>query len=566
MDRRARHLLAYLDRDIHLGADVSSGEEVYLPLEDMKKTSTHIVGAAGYGKSFCLRNLIRHFIRYRQPFALIDPHRELYEFALCALRRSSMSLNDVVLLDPGDQQYSLAFNPLCSGVDDPADASSLVLESVLKAWGAKSFDETPRLEGILRATFRLLAENQLSLLEAPDVLNVDNGELRRVLRDRLSDDWTREDLEELERWPRSEKLAMFESSRNRLRRFLQSATVQRMLGQRNAAINLRHSIDGGQILLANVGNTNSPETTRLLGALLLNGIYHAAKRRDSRRRRDFFVIVDECGQFATRDLANSLDELRKFGVHFILAHQRLSQLEREDADILSALMTNAKIKMVFGGLERREAERVGPELFTGSVRGDAVKHVTFATKFRPVDDVHEIETETWSDSEGEGEASGTSESRGTSGTWSDGDEPVRSEGDGTSSSRTSQRSQTRGGSRSIVPVTRHEEFQEETGRTYWSIDEQWEGVFARVHGLSPREAFVRVRNGPVFHITTAEVRDRLQRPEIERFVRKVLTGHPNVRSTAEALREIDERRQRLLGSVQESERRRRPADVKTFRS
>src|SRR5437660_569229 len=107
----------------------------------------------------------------------------------------------------------------------------------------------------------------------------------------------------------------------------------------------------------------APEPQRLIGALLVNGLFHAAKQRDSRRRRDWFLICDEFGEFATTDFANSLDQLRKFGVHLVLAHQRLRQLEREDADVLSAVMTNAKVKIVFGGLERPEAERMARELF-----------------------------------------------------------------------------------------------------------------------------------------------------------------------------------------------------------
>jgi hypothetical protein len=312
----------------------------------------------------------------------------------------------------------------------------------------------------------------------------------------VSDHWFRQDWEDFEKVPRVEKIALIESSQNRLRRFLQSDAIRRMLGQRHHSLDLPRLMDGGGILLANVGNTNAPETGRLLGALVVNAIYHAAKQRGTKNRKHFFLIVDECGQFATADIANSLDELRKNSVHLVLAHQRLRQLEREDSEVLSAVMTNAKIKVVFGGLERPEAERMAKELFTGTVDGDGVKHVAVQTKFRPVFDTFEVETETWSDSDSTSESSteteSDSESEGSS--MADSylvdqnldtldDDDIRQRVLGGSLSRSTSRStsqasssttaSSRGGSRSVVPITRHEEFREETGRTFYSLEKAW---------------------------------------------------------------------------------------------
>ena len=582
-------LAADLQRQIHIGVG-ADGRDVYLPLAELKKTSTHVVGAAGYGKSYFLRNLIRHFVRYGQPFGLIDPHRELYDYAVSAIRRSAVLREKVTLLDPGEEQYSLGFNPLACGVADPGEASSLVLEAVLKAWGASSFDQTPRMEGLLRGVFRLLVENQLTLLEGPEILDIDNGPLRRVLRDRVSDPWVRQDWEEFEKWPRAEKIALVESSKNRLRRFLQSEAIRRMLGQRHCPIDMQQIMDSGGILLANVGNTRTPEVKRLLGALVVNAIFHAAKQRNPKRRRDFFLIIDECGQFATQDLANSLDELRKFGVHLILAHQRLRQLEHDDADILSAVMTNAKIKVVFGGLERPEAERMARELFTGQVHGDRVKHVAVATKFRPIQSTFEVESQSWADSDSESDSSSESDSISDGSSESDSaayavnddnrhlgrrDEDIvsRTSSRGTShsvgyssaASRGSQHSSSSGGSRSVVPVTVHEEFHEETGRQFYSLDEEWEKQTAAVHQLGKREAFVKVHNGQAVRIRTADVSDEHDDGAAARFKERLLAGSPHVQSAPDVLREIEDRHRSLHALVETTEEAGRPFNVKSFR-
>jgi hypothetical protein len=565
-------------RQLLLGHGVSSDRPYYLPLKDLTQTSVHVIGAAGYGKSYYLRHLIDQLVRHRQAFGVLDPHRELFEYALWRLKRAGVPPERVIPLDPGEDRYAVGFNPLNCGLNDPGEAASMVLEAFLKAWGARSFDEAPRMEGILRGMFRLLIEGDLTLLEGYDFLNVDNGALRKALRERVNDRFLQQDWAEFEKLPRNEKLAVVESSRNRLRRVLQAAPVQMMLAQTRTALDLQAVMDKGGYLLANLGGVSAPETQRLIGALLVNGIFHAAKQRDTRRRRPWFFICDEFGDYATRDFANSLDQLRKFGVHLVLAHQRLRQLEREDADVLSAVMTNAKIKVVFGGLERPEAERMAKELFTGAVDGDQVKHVTRQTKFRPVLDTFVVETESdsysESDSESSSEAAGNSASQSKTENWEDeyDREPEDfatgvSEGRSTSSGRSNSRSSssTSGSSRSVVPITRHEEFIEETSRQFRTIEEEWERRIGLVHGLSKRQALVRIYNSKVLDINTPDVTPERIDERVARYQTAALQRSPNVMPAERVVAEIEARRLELAAMSEQAETEGRPFKVETFR-
>lgn len=577
--------LAALDGKLLLGKGKSSHRRYYLSLQDLKETSVHIIGAAGFGKSFYLRHLIDQLLVHHQPFGLMDPHSELYEYALWRLRRSSVRPEKIVLLDLGDTRYALGFNPLACGLPDPGESASMVLEAFLKAWGARSFDETPRLEGVLRGMFRLLIESKLTLLEGYDFLNVDNASFRKALRERVSDRLVRQDWEEFEKLAKTDKLALVESSRNRLRRVLHAAPLQLMLAQTQNTLNLKEVLDEGKFLLANLGGIAAPETQRLIGSLLVNGIFHAAKLRDSRRRRDWFLICDEFGEFATRDFANSLDQLRKFGVHMVLAHQRLRQLEREDAEVASAVMTNAKIKVVFGGLERPEAERMARELFTGQVRGDRIKHITTQTKFRPVLDTFEVETESYAETDSESEGWGSSHGMSSGFSTTDGDsfvddhswqipdEVTRShsvtehswESFGESESGNHGSSTTQGHSRSIVPITRHEEFREETSRQFWSLEEDWERLIGILHGLPKRQALIKVYNHPVIHVVTPNIEPERRDERFEQFQVKVMELCPYVKPVDIVAIEIEGRRKELAEVSEATEEAGRPFDVKTFR-
>jgi hypothetical protein len=510
----------------------------YVPLDDLKQTSIHILGAAGYGKSFFLRHLIDQLILHRQPFGVLDPHTELFEYALNALRLSGISPGRIVVLDPSRHDYVLGFDPLQPGVGDADEVASLVLDAFLKVWGATSFDQTPRLEGILRGLFRLLIDSGLSLLEATDVLNVDNRALRAALRSR-TDDWVRGEWEEFEKLPRTDKLIVVESSRYRLRRFMQTQSVRLMFGQIANPLKLTTILNEGKHLLANLGAIPGPETQRLVGTLITNAVYHAAKRRDTRQRSDWFLIVDEFANFATGDFARSLDELRKFGVHVVVSHQRLHQLEREDADIASAVMTNAKVKVIFGGLARPEAERMAKELGTGAVRGNRVKHVTTQTKFRPIPDTFTVESEN------------SSENETRSGTSGNGSHDLRSH--------------SRGSGLSVVPITVHEEFREETGRQFWSVEEEWERLIARVHGLAKREVLVRVYNGPLLHLIVPEVTDRRDEGASQRFAAVINQRSPFTEVPERVRLQIAARREQMARMTAQHEEGARPFNPQTYR-
>jgi hypothetical protein len=371
------------------------------------------------------------------------------------------------------------------------------------------------------------------------------------------------------------------STRSASRRSSPASIPHAYLLRARNTLNLKGVLDRGDYLLANLGGIAAPETQRLIGALLVNGIFHAAKQRDSRRRRDWFLICDEFGEFATRDFANSLDQLRKFGVHLVLAHQRLRQLEREDAEVLSAVMTNAKIKIVFGGLERSEVERIVRELFTGQARGDRIKHTTCQTKFRPILDTFEVEssswlesgseiqTDGWSRSESSGLVGGESETFGPDNDeWTSRSES-RSEQSSSSSAEAGSRgrstSRASGGSQSVVPITRHEEFREETSRQFWTLEEEWEQLIGLLHGLRKRQAFIKVYNRPVVHIRTPEVEPEKTDERLQRYREKAFNHCPHVKTVDAVIVEVEERRKELASLTEASETADRPYDVKTFR-
>src|SRR5262249_42557536 len=199
-------------------------------------------------------------------------------------------------------------------------------------------------------------------------------------------------------------------------------------------------------------------------------------------KRPFFVIADEFQKFATADFADGLDRLRGYGVHFILSHQHLSQLGKEDSTLLESSLANAGNKIYFS-ISPNDALTMAEELFTGWNHGDEIKDEIVQTKFRPVETTRTIDTY------GDGSSTSSSTDKSilvsvSSGTGGTSDNPTTMETSSHSNTESSSTGETwsESHSRAEVPWYEQEEFEEITGRTYRSpeeLRERYKGYLVR---------------------------------------------------------------------------------------
>jgi hypothetical protein len=114
--------------------------------------------------------------------AIIDPHGDLAETILRNIPKNRT--NDIVIFDPSDKEYPIAFNMLDSSDDTlrPMIASGLV--STLKKLFAESWG--PRLEYILRnSILTLLHIPESTLISIPLLLT--HGAYRAKIVSKISD-------------------------------------------------------------------------------------------------------------------------------------------------------------------------------------------------------------------------------------------------------------------------------------------------------------------------------------------------------------------------------------------
>ncbi len=303
----------------------------------------HVIGGTGTGKTTFLLNLILQDIKAGHGFALLDPHGDLVDRLLACV--PPHRINDVVLIDAGDEEFSVGFNILNAKADYEKTllASDLVgvFQRLSTSWG-------DQMAVVLRNAI-------LAFLERPE-----GGTLADVQRFLLEPDFRSKVLETVNDpdvvyyWRKGFPLLGGSKSigpvLTRLQTFLSPKPIRYMVNQRESKLDIGEVMDSGKILLAKLPlGLMGAENSYLLGSLLVSKIQQAAmarQRMPEYQRRLFTLYVDEFQNFITPSMAEILSGTRKYRLSLVLAHQELEQLGRNDA-VGSAVRANAGTRVVF---------------------------------------------------------------------------------------------------------------------------------------------------------------------------------------------------------------------------
>jgi len=424
----------------------------------------------------------------------------------------------------------------------------------------------PRLQRWGKNTIHALTLSNKTLLEALDFLSLQNSQVRRQIVESLDNYYIKSEWQEFEGYPKREKLNILESTLNRLARFLANERIRRIVGQAKSTVDFRKAMDEGKIILVNLAKINiRSESQRMLGIMLVDQIVEAAYSRadmPERKRKPFYLVVDEFGEFVCDDFADALDRLRKFKIWLILAHQRLYQLEKENPNVYDAVMTNTDVKITFG-ISRENAEIMAKELFTGKIRGDKIKQVIEQIKFWPVETARRTvgESRASMSSEGvsTGHGTGMVSSEGVSviphqglyftemlvgSTTSESQSSVNTEGNfsgsGTSEAFTSME----------IPFYEYRPFKEVSSRTYYTPEELLEKFIAWIKNQTPQHAQLKTgTKGPIAIVTPWVEEVRVRQIDVERAKEQIYLQYARPVNQIEL--EIEERRKGLLAAPQQ---------------
>lgn len=280
-----------------------------------------VLGQTGTGKSTLIKSMALQDAQNGQGFCIIDPHGDLAEELHQTIGVDHVYWN---VADP-DSPFGYNPTPRVSKSLRPLIASGFVdtlRHQWANAWG-------PRMEHLLRMGL-------LALLDQPDATIADlmplytDKEFRRSVVANIED-------EECRRfWTKEFPALIYNGAHdgvapisNKLGALLAHPTLRRSLTAPPNPLRFRKIIDEGQILIVNLAKGRlGSEPANVMGGLILTGLRNAAFSRydmPPEDRKPFFVSVDEFHNFTSDTVAESLSELRKYGLSLTLAGQYLSQ-------------------------------------------------------------------------------------------------------------------------------------------------------------------------------------------------------------------------------------------------
>jgi hypothetical protein len=259
--------------------------------------------------------------------------------------------------------------------------------AIVHSWNVRDTDQTPTLSRVLRLFLTVMLERGLGLAQARHLIDFNAREIRTYLVERLEGELVRREWLELQDLKAKEWREETLSAKNRLFKFLTSDVLTRLMGLPEHGLDLHRAMDDGTCIFVKLAQSDflSGDNARAFGALLVSALFEHALRRKGKRHgqqpEPYCLILDEFQNFVSLDIANMLDQVRKFGLYVTLAHQRFGQL---DDDITDAVLTNCRVKAVFGGLPTRSARLMAEELFIGELDATKVKAAIYQTKFWPL--------------------------------------------------------------------------------------------------------------------------------------------------------------------------------------
>ena len=552
------------ENKILIGNNALINRRTYLSLEQLS-IHMHLVGSSGMGKTFLLEHLVKTLIDLKAGVCVIDPHGDLYQRLLKYVVRKRLEKR-VILFDPNDREWAVGLNYL--EYDDknfsPTSHASLVMRGISRVFGDENQDTKPQLSRWERDTLIPLIQTGQTLVEIPLFLALHDGEVRKRLVEETENFNLELEWKDFEAGTKQDRSVWSTPVLNRANKFILGDNIRRIVGQRKSTINFREAMDQGKIILVNLACTKlSEEEQKMLGVMVVDKVVQAAKSRSDipeRKRRPFYFVIDEFGDFVCEDVARGLQALRKFKVSMILAHQELEQLREDSRRVYSAVMANPAVRVVFR-TSREDAEKMALEMFTGKIRDDVVKRVIRQTKYEPVETTREVvtdsETETESQSKTKGSSFGKSEGLSKADVYPVGflgltDELVTiikntSETTSSSDNEAETESQSHGFGHSVSKVPFHEyhPYKEITSVEDHSVQGIIEKFISWIVNQNPRHAQLKIGTYPPMPIITPEVKDvRVREKDVQKFKEYIYSRY--AKRAEEVDQEIKERRKQLL--------------------
>ncbi|HLD17931.1 MAG TPA: type IV secretion system DNA-binding domain-containing protein [Patescibacteria group bacterium] len=287
----------------------------------------YVIGKSGVGKTKLLEQLIRADAFFGHGVCVIDPHGDLVQNILDFIPEHR--LEDVMIINPGDREFPIAFNPIANVTeDDRFPVTNELIEIFKKQFGS---DWNPRIEHLLRFT-------TLAMIDFPGgtingmVSLLSSGRFRSRVIEHVKDSVVRRFWAiEFPEWSQRYDAEAVSPLLNKLGQLLADPLMRRIFGQQQNRVDFFDLMQQRRIVLVNLAKgLLGDDVSSFFGALVITKLKQSAMKRVTlppHLRLPFYLYVDEFQNIATKTFENLLAEARKFGIAITVANQNLSQLD-----------------------------------------------------------------------------------------------------------------------------------------------------------------------------------------------------------------------------------------------
>ncbi|MDD5356573.1 MAG: type IV secretion system DNA-binding domain-containing protein [Candidatus Pacebacteria bacterium] len=333
-----------LNHALTLGTNNHNGEDSTVTLAPAQRVKhMHVVGASGTGKSTFLLNLIIQDIENGEGVGVLDPHGDLVDEILAHIPAERH--DDVVLVDPSDEEYPVGFNILSahSNLEKNLLASDLV--SVFRRLSTSWGDQMTSVLG--NAVLSFLESSTGGTLSDLRRFLIEPGfraEFLETVRDEEVVYFWKKEFPLLSGKPQASLLTRLDS-------FLRPKPIRHMVCQKENKLDFASIMDSKKIFLAKLSQgLIGQENSYLLGSLFVSKFHQLVMGRQEVRqseRENFWLYLDEFQNFVTPSMAAILSGARKYRLGLILSHQDMHQLVSRDPDVANAVLANAFTRVCF---------------------------------------------------------------------------------------------------------------------------------------------------------------------------------------------------------------------------
>lgn len=328
----------------------------------------YVIGKTGVGKSTLLLNMAISDIQKGKGIAVIDPHGDLAEELLNHIPQHR--IKECIYFNPADIDFPIAYNPLHS---IHPTFRHLVASGIISTF-KKLYSESwgPRMEYILKfALLTILEYPHATFLDIQPLLTnpVFRSEVLTYVKQGHIHSFWKNEFDKMSPHMRNEAISPI---LNKLGIFQTSEPLRRIFGQKTSSFRMGQLLNEGKILIANLSKgTLGEDTSTIIGSILINGLQLSAISRasqESKKRRPFFLYVDEAHSFITHSFADMLSEARKYGLSLFLTHQYISQFNEK---VIAAIFGNVGTIISFR-VGQADAEILSKEFYPTFSQSDLV--------------------------------------------------------------------------------------------------------------------------------------------------------------------------------------------------